>query len=363
MSIIYTLSLYANSSQMYPYFETIPTLSREKVLTLKNMLVAIDQKGCQEINRQCKIVNQLFENLWGSLKNPTFPKLLVYINKDLEIRTNLLVWNNKVTPYLFGAQNILVTVFSESKLDLQVNMRVLSDSTTGKDSSVSFNSNYIENVYVHAVTNERSQEDKRIKTKSVILKKIGHSSLDQNLWFGVVPFFLKPETANQISIYPQSMPSRTKEAVAPKGETTANFLLTEANFTNSRDNRVGFSIAIGATLDVEEDDRKYTHLESTNLDFYGFFHLFLIRPTLTAPILDTSYLMSVSVVVGTSLTSFFEKDELIFGLCFAHILAKNGFIVGINIMDPFEQKESSDIFEEKEPTRKTQPFLAFDIMF
>ncbi|MCP4108125.1 MAG: hypothetical protein GY749_21695 [Desulfobacteraceae bacterium] len=108
---------------------------------------------------------------------------------------------------------------------------------------------------------------------------------------------------------------------------------------------------IGATFDVDDERLSSLHVGNTNFDVYLCAHLYVVRPTLTKPIKGRSYKPSYSLVAGTCPDLL---SEIILGISVGHLFAKNGLIVGVNIMDPFKEDYND---------RQIRPFFAFDIRF
>ncbi len=355
------------SSGLGPYFGTIPVFSEKQTSELRIFLKTIDDSDCRKFGEECSSVTEFFNKSLGDIRNPNDPKLLIYIDENLEVRTNMILWKNKVTAHLFGVQNIWVTIFSEKNIEIETMLTTLfKENTFGR---------FGRRIFMPAEVTKKEREIRNI-VKPVRFRKLGNENVQNNLWLGIVRFYLEPQTASRISISPgksdllikrktitvhesgkvtveaeEKSEIQTAGKEYPEKSQVPGFYRTQANFTNSGGSRFALSAAIGATFNVDDNRLNSTNLGNTNFDLYLCAHLYLIRPTLTKPIKGWSYKPSYSLVAGTNLDIL---SEIVLGVSVGHLFAKNGFIVGINIMDPFEQD-----YDE----RQIRSFFAFDIRF
>jgi hypothetical protein len=355
------------SSGLGPYFGEIPVFSESHISELRQFLKSIDDSDCQKIEKECPPLDVFFDKFMGDIRNPINPKLLVFIDDNFKVSVNMITCKNRVTPYLFDAQNIWVTVFSEKNIEIEAMLTTLYKAFTfGRLSRKIFMSSEV----------TKKERETRNTIKPLNFRKIGEENIENNLWLGIVRFYLEPQTSNRISIFPGKAHSLIKKKTVTVHETgkitietedkseikattkkeqesgsVPGFYRAEANFTNSMGNRFGLSAAIGATFGVDDDRVKYTHLDKTNFDAYLCAHLYLIRPILTRAIEKRSYKPSLSLFAGTPVDIL---SEIVVGLSVGHLFGKNGLSLGLNIMDPFEKEYNE---------RQIRAFLAFDIRF
>jgi len=356
------------SSGLGPYFGTIPVFSEDQISELRMLLKKIGDNDCGKFGKECPRIDEFFNKFMGDIRNPNNPKLLIYIDENLEIRTNTVLWKNRVTAHLFDVQNIWVTIFSEKNTDIETVLTTLfKENTPGR---------FAKRIFMPAEVTEKERKTRNI-AKPVSFRKLRRENIDNNLWLGIVRFYLEPQTASRISVFPgkssDTLIKKKTVTVHESGEVTVvtedrseiqtarkedrdkptepGFYLSEANFTNSGGSRLGLSAAIGAAFNIDDNRLNETSLGNTNFDLYLCAHLYLIRPTLTKAVKGRSYKPSYSLVAGTGGDIL---NEIILGVSVGHLFAKNGFIIGANIMDPFKEWHDE---------RQIRPFFAFDIRF
>ena len=162
----------------------------------------------------------------------------------------MILWQNKITPYLYDAQNIWVTVFSETKMDLEAHLTILYKAYTF--------SRFGQRLFMPAEVTKKERETRKI-TKPVQFSPMGRPDMQNNLWLGMTRFYLEPQTTVRITITPgksdavikkkivtvhesgkvtveteEPLEIQDDQAVAPAQAPDAGFLSAQANFTNSR---------------------------------------------------------------------------------------------------------------------------------
>lgn len=290
---------------------------------------------CEKVPKKCTIADELYHEIFGNLNNQNLPILLVYLDEDMEVQANRLIWRRSATPFVYGVQNVWVMIFSDTEVHLQVQLTNLYSDQTGIAEGLG-------NIFISS--GRRTQEDGSAREwdRQIDLQPWNSEpSVEDTLWFGAERFYVDVDTGYKISILPAN--DKTREA--------SDFERIEARFTNTKRRSVDFGIGFGVTGDISDEDLENAgdvdgiRTDNGILSAYWMVHTYIRRPTLLDPITrraGSRYRISYAVTFGLNL-DVFNLDQFIVGLNVGHLFGRHGIVVGANILDLFESKQDTTI--------------------
>lgn len=312
--------LHAGGKDPGNYFGSVHELEGARVDELRQLLIAIGE-DCATVDKKCDASTELFELVSDRLNMGGFPTLLVYIDEDSRIRTNVLIDRKKVTPFLYGQRNVWVAVFSEHSLDLEARLTTL---WRQRKSSLS----NLDGVFITEGKKTIEGREAQEETGKMVFDRLSGEDASDDLYYSTGRFFIEPLGVYSITVVPVDGPQKSEP----------DFVELRANFSNSMDASVGFGLALGATLRTEETDDLIldgVSVGDANLNLYLALDIYIIKPTVLAPMTQSiwgRYRPSIGIALMTNI-EFWEAKEFIVGVSFGHLFGKHGLVVGANIID------------------------------
>ncbi len=309
---------------------------------LRARLVSIDET-CPKARQKCPAAAELHAALVGE-KSGLLPLLVVYLDENLEVRLNRVLWKGRVTPYIHDVQSMRVVVISERRIALESSLATL----WSQESSFATG---LRDVFISAGRRAMEEEEARYVTKPIELIGLARDeTTGDELWIGWEQFFVQTGAAYRLRVYP----------LDEAAEETAGFQSTWASFSNSKNQALDFGIGLAITYveDALQEDADLGGLHSGDyvLGAYWMLNIHLKRPILIKPIAPKSgsrYRTSYAVTIGANL-NLLDVKEFLLGLNIGHLFGRNGIVVGANFINPFEDNQSVE---------EIQPFVAVQFNF
>jgi hypothetical protein len=333
---VISVAMASDGADRNTFFGTIPRLEGGEVSRLRDSILAMG-RDCDNMGKRCAAIEEFYAIIAGRLNLSSFPAHIVYVGKDGEVYTNLIIHRHKVTPYLYGQSNVWVLVFSERELGFEAHLTTLWQKRSAINPE-------LQNIFISEGQRTKEGRESSGLVHEIELNQMSGESTETDLWYGATRFFLEPVVVYQTSVVPRD--DATAEAV--------DFLEARANFSNSPDSSVDLGLALGATLHVDPEDAKNldgVRFGDANLNLYVALDIYLIKPTLLHPMRESlwgRYRPSIGITIGTNLT-FWESTEFNVGVNFGHLFGRHGLIVGANIINPLENDSDQ---------RVIRPYLA-----
>jgi hypothetical protein len=264
----------------------------------------------------------------GSVDLSRVPLYVVYIDEKTVVRTNRLLWRNRVTPFVRGAQNLSLLVFTEKPLPLEPRLVLL----YGQPGS--FVSG-LKDVFVSEGKRTLDARAASVATEALPYRNLGAEGGD-TLWFGTTRFHIDSVTAYRLSLVP------TGGASSPQPD----FSAIQGQFSNSSDKTAAFGFAVGATFDLEPEDQEQlsgVQTGNANLDVYLLVTVNIRKPVLLRPIAKRKggrYRPSMGITFGTNVR-FWDTEEFIIAFNYGYLFGRNGIVIGANFIDPLAPDEDS----------------------
>ena len=204
---------------------------------------------------------------------------------------------------------------------------------------------------------QRAMEDEqgRALVKPIELTELARDGTGaESMWIGRERFMLMPQTAYRLRIYPADEES----------DAATKFKAIQASFTNSGNKSLDFGVGIAATFvdGLDEPPGQVPTVidgivrEHYVLSAYWMLQIYLKRPVLVKPIAPrrgSRYRTSYAVTLGANL-NVFELNEFLLGLNIGHLFGRNGIVVGVNFLNPFEDVAGAD---------EVKPFVGVNFNF
>ena len=325
------------------FFGTTPKLASDRLDRIRELLRRIDGE-CPKAEQKCAVASELYRAVWDGVDHDNVPVLVVYVNADLEVEANRLLWKNRVTPFVFGAQTLWVVVFSDRNSLFDVRLSNLWSERIDHPGGLG-------SVFVSSGRRTREDQEARTTVERLEFASLAaDDSADLPLWVARESFYLETDTAYQVSI-------------TPRGATfdASRFEATEARFTNSKIRSVGFGIGIGVTGDIADEDLGSSEdlggVRTKNgiLAPYWLGHVYIKRPTLVRPIASrrgSRYRISYGITFGVNL-DLLNLNQFVVGLNIGHLFGRHGVVIGANFVDA--------LGDQGAPV--TKPFVAVNFNF
>jgi len=328
--------LHAGGKDPANYFGSVHELEGQRVDDLRQLLIAIGEE-CTRVDKKCVPSTELFELVSDRLNMGGFPTLLVYIDENSRIRTNVLIDRKRVTPFLYGQRNVFVAVFSEHSLDLEARL-----TTLWRQRKSTFSN--LDGVFVTEGQKTVEGREAQEETGRMVFDRLSGNDASDDLFYSTGRFFIEPLGVYSVTVVPVDGPA----------EMEPDFVELRANLSNSLDASVGFGLALGATLRTEETDDlilEGVSVGDANLNLYLALDIYIIKPAVLAPMTQSiwgRYRPSIGITLATNI-EFWEAKEFIVGVSIGHLFGKHGLVVGANIIDA-----PSEIDDD----RLIRPFIA-----
>jgi hypothetical protein len=324
------------------FFGTIQEFDGSQIVSLRELLMSIDAQ-CTRIEKKCPAAIELYGVLAGRLESASFPTHLIYIDGDGQVRTNLMLHRDRVTPFLYGEENVWVLVFSEVEVELEAWLTTLWMQRKSQKSQLS-------ETFVAPGERTLKAREAQEAVKSIELEILNDEETDNRIWFGGARFMIEPLGAYSVSV-------RVQE---PGHKDAAEFRAVTANFSNSLDRSVDLGLGLGATFDLEPGD--FSGLDGVvvgeaNLNLYLMLDIYIIKPTLLKPIVRSPwarYRPSIGIAIGTNL-QFWKAQEFNIGVSIGHIVGRHGLVIGVNIID---RQNAEGLPIEGDDSYSVRPYIA-----
>jgi hypothetical protein len=328
------------------FFNQVEKTAAGDLAALRSLLVSLDVE-CPEANQACPAAAELHRAIVGD-GGKLLPLLVVYLDENLEMKANRLIWKDRVTPFIRDAQNVWVVVFSDRKITLEASLERLwaQEETLTKG---------LRDVFISSGKRSIEDEQGRALVKPIELTDLARDDAGaEPLWIGRERFLLMPDTAYRLRIYPADEES----------EAATSFKVLQASFTNSANKSLDFGLGIAATF-VDGLDQPPGMIptdidgivrEHYVLNAYWMLQIYIKDPVLVKPIAPkrgSRYRTSYAVTIGANL-NVFELNELLIGLNIGHLFGRNGIVVGANFLNPFEDVSGAD---------EVKPFVGVNFNF
>jgi hypothetical protein len=323
------------------FFGTISDTEVDELEGLRDILTRVGDE-CTEVGHRCRAADELFAELSGEISTRNLPIHVVYIDREGEVKVNALFWNRKVTPYLWGVQSLALMVFSEREIPLEVSISTLWQQSGGVSGG-------LRNVFIPAGERTRIARESQTETRALEFSDLTGPGLEDHLWYARDLFFIEPLSAYRLTI---GLPDPEAADVG--------FREIQVNFSNSTKNSTSAALGLGATLNLDEDSTPTTgggvYVGNTRINLYLMLNVDIIRPALVKPIADKwggRFRPSVGLAFGVNI-QFWETEEIIFGVNFGHLFGTHGITAGVNIIDPFSDKDVAT---------EVRPYVGVDFRF
>ena len=339
-SLATTKAAAADSKAMFS--GVVEKLGDQDLSTLRSRLRSLDE-DCPKARKNCRAAGELHRSLTGD-GSELLPLLVVYLDENLKVQTNHLLWKGRVTPFVHDVQSVWVVVIAEKEISLEASLTNL----WGQDASITKG---LRDVFVSSGQRDMDAQQSRSVTKPIELEELAREGeLREELWVGSQRFFVRTSTAYRLRIRPADEASA--EAVS--------FESVWATFSNSEYQALDFGIGLAVTY-LEETDQENFDLDGIRrgdyiVGAYWMLNLYVKRPILIKPIAPKSgsrYRTSYAITIGTNL-NIFDVEEFLLGLNIGHLFGRNGIVVGANFINPFNDTTTME---------EVQPFVAVNFNF
>jgi hypothetical protein len=317
-------------------------LDEQNLSTLRSQLRSLDEE-CPKANQNCRAAGELHRALTGD-GSELLPVLVVYLDENLEVQTNRLLWKGRVTPFVHDVQNVWVIVIADRQVSLEVSLTNL----WVQESSIAKG---LRDVFVSSGERDIDARQAQGIIKPLELKELtGEGQVRDELWVGWQRFYIRNGGAYRLRILPAD--EAAEEAVG--------FQSVWATFSNSEYQALDFGVGLAVTYleeTVQEDfDLDGIHSGDYLVGAYWMLNVYIKRPILIKPIAPKSgsrYRTSYAVTIGVNL-NIFDVEEFLLGLNIGHLFGRNGIVVGANFLNPFDDSKDGD---------EIQPFVAVNFNF
>ena len=336
---------------------------------------------CTQIDKTCPGANKLLDDLFGRTRHSKFANYIVYLDQHDRQGTfaetqPVLMWNQKNTRYLFGAQEVYVLLFSESKVCASAQITTIAKSETNPFDAV-----------LKALGKSLGPADTPAALKTQPAKFLWYPlSGDPEhpvLWLAIGSLPVEMNTTDWITvqlIQPTLQPKPAAESATFAGSAEAYqqyvadpcvvdqpllykapFLARNAFFSDNRDSRIGVAVGFGLTFIGQKVGPKGA--SNPNLNGYALAKVYPIpdfRPKLASDPNSTGgsipHRPSIGIVVGTNIGND-AFSELVVGVSVGHLFGNAGLIIGINEFAPAKTDNSPPM------NRRGRPFFGVEYSF
>ena len=320
----------------------VDKLGDQDLSTLRSQLRSLDE-DCPKANQNCRAAGELHRTLTGD-GSELLPLLVVYLDENLEVQTNRLLWKGRVTPFVHDVQNLWVVVIADREISLEASLTNL----WAQESSITKG---LRDVFVSSGKRDMDAQQARSVIKPIELKELAREGeVRDKLWVGWQRFFIRTAAAYRLRIRPAD------EAA----DEAAGFQSVWATFSNSEYQALDFGVGLAVTYleETVQEDFDLDGIRSGDyiLGAYWMLNVYIKRPILIKPIAPKSgsrYRTSYAVTIGTNL-NIFDVEEFLLGLNIGHLFGRNGIVVGANLINPFTDGQELD---------EVQPFVAVNFNF
>lgn len=320
-------------------------------------------KQCEYVERDCKGGNHLLDCLFGETRQTKFANYIVYFDQrhtpgTFRHHPSILMWNQKNTRYVYGAQQVFILLFTEYKACFTAYITTLTKSQPNP-----FDVLNLVNKGVAPVS-----KDAGLQTRPAEFSWYPLSGDPDNpvMWLAIAPATVDINTADWITVrFMQPKPKSDKTTLpdecivdpqAPAVAYKGNFLAYNAFFSNNRESRVAVSLAFATTFTNREVSPPNGR-SNPYANAYAFTKIYTRRPKLVSNRNKTggsiAYRQSLAIALGTNVTNS-PLRELLLGVSVGHLAGNVGFIAGMNYFTPNDATTTG---------RRHRPFIAIDYSF
>ena len=323
------------------------------------------EECCNRINKPCEVGDKILAWLYG-IRRHELPNFIVYLKAPQNDGTGSLmavppslIWRKKNTPYVRGADQIWVLVFSDRdpKIELDVELVTLFEKTANPFSGLLAALKVAPGT---SVPEPARPEKTEIKTWT----RLGPAEGDSVLYLGTARLPVANDSVNFLSLVPSAETESNDELARPwpwpedaevtlvvrpklpssterddNQETKAggaqseeslktDLRLVSGHFSNSSASLVAFSVGLIGTLNAEDT----ALAEETHFNGYALAKIYVRRPRIKAFLEEGRVSLrtrpSLGLVLGTGLDDLFE--EVVVGVSIGHVLGRTGVVLGAN---------------------------------
>ncbi len=295
------------------YFDAMPVHPSAEPI---RDLLSRTRRECVRIGEPCEPGAALLETLFGGSYRDDLPDFIVELEPGesggkLVTSQPLLVFNRRLTPYLFGVEHLWILVFSPEPVPMKARL------TTIRQREANPFSGLLTVAGVAGGEKTATVETVDVETE-LTWRPLTVGSGDGVLHLGSARLPVGQETVARLTLIPEVLDR-------------VEFHSITGHVSNTRASRAAFAAALGATFDTDETG---LGVERGDPTFNGYvlakFYLPGLRPRLqVSPTRRSLFKPSVALAVGTNVTSD-SFEEIVVGLSFGHLVGKTGVLLAGN---------------------------------
>ena len=191
-SLAVTKPAAADSKAMFS--GVVDKLGDQDLSTLRSQLRSLDEE-CPKANQNCRAAGELHRALTGD-GSELLPLLVVYLDENLEVRTNRLLWKGRVTPFVHDVQNFWVVVIADREISLEASITNL----WGQEASIAKG---LRDVFVSSGQRDMDAQQSRSVIKPIELEELTREGeVGEEFWVGSQRFFVRTSAAYRLRIRP-----------------------------------------------------------------------------------------------------------------------------------------------------------------
>ena len=99
------------------FYGEIPKFDSGRLERVRTLLNRIEIE-CPDAEQKCPVSRELLREISGDLNSDELPFLIVYLDENLSVRVNRIIWKGDVTPFVYGVQNVWTFLFLEKPVNL-----------------------------------------------------------------------------------------------------------------------------------------------------------------------------------------------------------------------------------------------------
>lgn len=367
------------------YFGFNVRLSPHKIAAIRSDLRQAEQ-ACTKIEQACAPAKDVLETLFGTTFRRSLPDVLVYVETQpdgsLKTYRPLLLWNDKNTPFVFGARHLYLLMISDKRLPLDAKLTTIVEKSPNPLAGFQ--------ALLKFAPAQPAAKEPASKTVAVAWTPLGTSS--GGPFLGWARLDIEVDSVNRLTVSerpvkvtgtltektgkdegteteikrvaegPEPLPPDVQPL--PSDAAPAPFRELTAHISDSRSAHAGVGVALGATLNVADTGLGNGSGE-VHENAYALAKLYALRPRLrVGPNRRGVFRPSIAVVVGTNVSSD-PFEELIGGISVGHVIGKLGFMMGVNLVKPEAPMDDAedDMGGSEDRSRKYRLFLGVDYSF
>ncbi len=358
------------------YFGYATQLTPREIDTLRaDLKAASDPRTCTTIDTPCPPAEAALELLFGGTFRPNLPDVLVYVERrddgTLVPHEPLLLWQGKLTPYIYGARHVYALIVSDVRLSLDARLTTIVETTSNPLAGLLTLLNF--------KAADPAPKEPKSDTAHVSWQHLGPRFDDPYLGWARLEVQLGSINRLTLSERGESVERTVTEGACegcpmtkieakssgpeplPGDAPHPPFQAVTTHISNSRAGHAGFGIALGATFDTK-DTAAGEASGSLHVNGYALAKVYLLRPRLkVGPRKHTQYRYSIALVAGTNVGDG-TFDELIGGISVGHLIGKLGLTVAVNGVKPKEAMDGAESGGDGRG-RRARLFVGLDYTF